>query len=52
MEPTNATSIFYAVLAVAALFFVVCCARTKDDSIEMTWTKKRDLARYERSWNK
>ena len=37
MEPTNATIIFYAVLAVAALFFVLCCARTKDDSIEMIW---------------
>lgn len=52
MEPTNAELIFYAVLGVIGLIFLICAMRTKDDTIEMTWTKKRDIERAEKRWNK
>ena len=52
MEPTNAELIFYAVLGVIGLIFLICAMCTKDDTIEMTWTKKRDIARAERRWSK
>lgn len=52
MEPTNAEIIFYAVFAVIGLIFLIGALFTKDDTIEMTWTKKRDIARAERRWSK
>ena len=52
MEPTNAEIIFYAVFAVIGLVMLLACAGIKDDTIEMTWTKKRDIARVEKSWCK
>ena len=53
MEPTNAEIIFYAVIAVVGLvMMLLACAGTKDNTIEMTWTKKRDIARVEKSWCK
>ena len=52
MEPTNAEIIFYAVIAVVSLVIVLACAGAKNDTIEMTWTKKRDIARVEKSWYK
>ena len=52
MEPTNAEVIFYVVIAVISLVILLACTRIKDDTIEMTWTKKRDIARVEKSWHK
>ena len=52
MEPTNAEIIFYAVIAVVGLVMLLACAGVKDNTIEMTWTKKRDIARVEKSWYK
>ena len=52
MEPTNAEIIFYVVIAVIGLVMLLVCAGTKDNTIEMTWTKKRDIARVEKSWCK
>ena len=52
MEPTNAEIIFYAVIAVIGLVMLLIGAGIKDDTIEMTWTKKRDIARVEKSWYK
>ena len=52
MEPTNAEIFFYAVVAVVGLVMLLVCAGTKDNTIEMTWTKKRDIARVEKSWYK
>lgn len=52
MEPPNAEIIFYAVVAVIGLVMLLIGAGIKDDSIEMTWTKKRDIARVEKSWYK
>ena len=52
MEPTNAEIIFYVVIAVIALVMLLVSAGIKDDTIEMTWTKKRDIARVEKSWYK
>ena len=52
MEPTNAEIIFYAVIAVIGLVMLLIGAGIKDDAIEMTWTKKRDIARVEKSWYK
>lgn len=52
MEPTNAEIIFYAVIAVIGLVMLLVCAGIKDNTIEMTWTKKRDIARVEKSWYK
>ena len=48
MEPTNAEIIFYAVIAVIGLVMLLVSAGIKDDTIEMTWTKKRDIARVEK----
>ena len=52
MGPTNAEIIFYAVVAVVGLVMLLTCAGAKDDTIEITWTKKRDIARVEKSWYK
>ena len=52
MEPTNAEVIFYVVIAVIGLVILLACASIKDDTIEMTWTKKRDIARAEKKWYK
>lgn len=52
MEPTNSEIIFYAVIAVIGLVMLLVCASAKDNTIEMTWTKKRDIARVEKSWYK
>jgi hypothetical protein len=52
MEPTNAEIIFYVVIAVICLVMLLACASAKDNTIEMTWTKKRDIARVEKSWYK
>lgn len=49
MEPTNAEIIFYAVVAVVGLVMLLVCTGAKDNTIEMTWTKKRDIARVEKS---
>jgi hypothetical protein len=48
MEPTNAEIIFYAVIAVVGLVMLLVGSRMPDDTIEMTWGKKRDIARAER----
>lgn len=49
MEPTNAEVIFYLVIAVIGLVILLASASLKDNTIEMTWTKKRDIARTEKS---
>ena len=48
MEPTNAEVIFYVVIAVISLVILLACTSIKDDTIEITWTKKRDIAREEK----
>jgi len=52
MEPTNAEIIFYAVFAVIGLVMLLAGIGIKSDTIEMTWTKKRDISRVEKSWYK
>lgn len=44
--------IFWCVMAVVALIFVVPAFFVKDDSIDITWSKRRDWERWEKEWNK
>ena len=48
MEPTICEVIFWIVFAVVSLVILAFCVGEPDDTIEMTWGKKRDIARAER----
>lgn len=48
MEPTNAEIIFYAVITIVCLVVLLVGSNAPNNTIEMTWGKKRDIARAER----
>jgi hypothetical protein len=49
MEPTTAELIFYLIAGVIGLVFFLRILAT-DGDVEMTWGKRRDLARAEKGW--
>lgn len=50
--PTNAEIAFYVFLVLIGLILVIIAKPPKNNSIDMTWEKKRDIERAERRWNK
>lgn len=52
MEPTNAELITTAILAIAGIIFLLIALAQPNDTIEMTDSKQRDIARREKEWYK
>lgn len=52
MQPTIAEIIFYIIMFIVMMYLLISHGSAEEECVEMTWTKKRDIARAEKRWSK
>lgn len=52
MQSATAEIIFYIIVFIVTAYLFASRCSAEEECVEMTWTKKRDIARTEKQWNK